>query len=118
MQGRDAGRDQGFLLEAQGNLPEAVQSFQASLAIGERLAQSGSTNADLLRHLFIWNSKVGDVQSGRDHNAEALTSYQAARDINDGLAKADPGNAGLQRDLSASRQRWNESIGAGGAGRG
>ncbi len=76
----------GDIWQTFGDLAAALASYQASLAIAERLAKADPGNAG-------W----------QDDLAAALTSYQASLTIRERLAKADPGNAGWQDDLAASQ---------------
>ena len=99
---------------AQGNLPAALTSYQAGLAIMERLAKSDPGNAGWQRDLSVSYKKVGDVQVAQGNLPAALTSYQAGLAITERLAKSDPGNAGWQRDLSVSYEQGRRR--AGGAG--
>ena len=91
--------------QAQGDLAAALTSYQAALAIAERLAKADPGNAGWQRDLSVSRDKIGDVQQAQGDLAAALTSYQAALAIAERLAKADPGNAGWQRDLSVSHTR-------------
>jgi tetratricopeptide (TPR) repeat protein len=63
---------------AQGNLPEALTSYQASLAMRDRLAKSDPANAGWQRDLSVSYEKVGDVQVAQGNLPAALTSYQAS----------------------------------------
>ena len=92
----------GDVQVAQGNLPAALTSYQAGLAIRDRLAKSDPGNADWQRDLSLSYEKVGDVQVAQGNLPAALASYQASLAIFDRLAKSDPGNGGWQRDLSVS----------------
>ena len=89
----------------QGNLPAALTSYQASLAIAERLAQADPGNAGWQRDLSVSHNKIGDVLVAQGNLPAALTSYRASLAIRERLAQADPGNAGWQRDLSVSHNR-------------
>jgi hypothetical protein len=51
----------GDVLVAQGNLPEALQSFRASHDIFDRLAQSDPGNAGWQRDLSVSYAKLADV---------------------------------------------------------
>ena len=95
----------GDVQVAQGNLPAALTSYQASLAIRDRLAKSDPGNAGWQRDLSVSYNKVGDVQVAQGNLPAALTSYQAGLAIIERLAKSDPGNAGWQRDLSVSYEK-------------
>jgi hypothetical protein len=46
----------------QGNLPAALTSYQASLAIAGRLVQADRGNAGWQRDLSVSHNKIGDVQ--------------------------------------------------------
>ena len=85
-----------------GNLPEALTSFRAGLAIAERLATADPGNAGWQRDLSVSYNKIGDVQVGQGNLPEALTSFRAGLAIAERLATADPGNAGWQRDVIVS----------------
>ena len=50
------------MLVAQGNLPEALKSYQAGLAIADRLAKADPGNAGWQRDLSVSYDKIGDVQ--------------------------------------------------------
>ena len=52
----------GDVQVAQGDLPAALTSYQASLTIRERLAKSDPGNADWQRDLSASYDNVGDVQ--------------------------------------------------------
>ena len=93
----------GDVQQAQGDLAAALTSYQASLAIAERLAKADPGNAGWQRDLSVSHNNIGDVQQAQGDLAAALTSYQASLAIAERLAKADPGNAGWQRDLSVSQ---------------
>jgi len=92
----------GDVQVAQGNLPEALKSYQADLAIADRLAKSDPGNAGWQRDLSVSYDRVGDVQVAQGNLPAVLTSYQASLAIRERLAKSDPGNAGWQHDLSVS----------------
>ena len=95
----------GDVQVAQGRLPEALQSYHASLAIADSLVKSDPGNAVWQLQLSVSYKHVGDVQVAQGHLHEALQSYQAAFAIIDRLAKSDPGNAGWQSDLSVSYEK-------------
>ena len=67
----------GDVLVKQGNLPEALKSYRAGLAIGERLAGSDAGNADWQRDLSVSYDRVGDVLVKQGNLPEALKSYRA-----------------------------------------
>jgi hypothetical protein len=59
---------------AQGNLTGALQSYQDSLAIRERLAKSDPSNADWQGDLSASYEGIGDVQIALGNFAHALRS--------------------------------------------
>ena len=88
----------GDVQMAQGNLPAALTSYQASLAIMERLAKSDPGNADWQRDLSVSYEQVGDVQVAQGNLPAALASYQA------GLAiSGPPGEVRSQQRRLAAR---------------
>jgi tetratricopeptide (TPR) repeat protein len=97
--------DLGDVQHAQGDLAAALTSYQASLAIADRLSKADPGNAGWQRDLSVSHDRIGDVQHAQGDLAAALTSYQASLAIRDRLSKADPGNAGWQRDLALSYGR-------------
>ena len=97
--------DLGDVQQAQGDLAAALTSYQASLAIVERLAKADPGNAGWQRDLSVSYGKIGDVQQAQGDLAAALTSYRVSHEIRERLAKADPGNAVWQRDLSVSHNK-------------
>ncbi|MCH9807784.1 MAG: tetratricopeptide repeat-containing protein, partial [Alphaproteobacteria bacterium] len=80
----------------------ALKSYQASLAIRERLSQSDPGNAGWQRDLSVSHDRVGDVEKTQGNLSAALKSYQASLAIRERLSQSDPGNAGWQRDLWVS----------------
>ena len=87
------------------DLAAALTSYQASLAIADRLAKADPSNVEWQRNLSVAHSRIGDVQVARGDLAAALTSHQASLAIADRLAKADPGNTRWQRYLALSYGR-------------
>jgi tetratricopeptide (TPR) repeat protein len=102
--------ERGDVLVAQGNLPEALASYRASLAIADRLAKADPGNANWQRDLAVSYNKIGDVLVAQGNLPEALQSYQASLAIADRLAKANPGNTVWQRDLSLSYERVGNGL--------
>ncbi len=95
----------GDVLVHKGDLAGALKSYQAELAIMERLAKSDPGNALWEHDLSVSYNTIGDVQVAQGDLAGALKSYQASLAIAERLAKSDPGNAGWQRDLAVSYER-------------
>jgi hypothetical protein len=84
----------------QGDLAAALKSYQASLAITERLRQSDPGNAGWQRDLAASYQRVANIQLAQGDPAAALKSYYASLAIIERLAQSDPGNAGWQGDLA------------------
>ena len=68
------------MLRAQGNLTAALESYQASLAIRERLARADPGNAGWQRDLSVSHERIGDVLVEQGNLTAALESYQADLD--------------------------------------
>jgi tetratricopeptide (TPR) repeat protein len=113
---RDLSVAQGFvaiILDAQGNLSEALAGYQRTLEIQARLAKSDPGNAGWQRDLSVSYNKVGDVLKEQGTLPEALNAYRDSLVIAERLAKSDPSNAGWQVDvafclLGAGRQ-WRKA---------
>jgi tetratricopeptide (TPR) repeat protein len=95
----------GDVQVARGNLPAALTSYQASLAIADRMARADLVDAEWQHELSASQEKIGDVQRLQGDLLAALTSYQASLAIADRMARADPGNTRWQRDQSMSHNR-------------
>ena len=95
----------GDVLVAQGDLAAALASYQARLAISERLAKSDPGNTELQRDVALSQTRIGDVQVAQGNLSAALNAYQASLDIADRLAKSDTGNSGRQNDLAISYEK-------------
>ena len=89
-------------------------SYQAALAIRDRLAEADPANAERQRDTSVSHNKIGEVQVAMGDLSAALTSYQASLAIADRLAKADPRNAIWQRDLAVSHIKLGDMQRTGG----
>ena len=89
---------------AQGKLPAALNSYQASLAIMERLAKSDPGNAAWQSDLALLQ-KTGDVQVAQGNLPAALTILSGKPRDADRLAKSDPSNTTWQHDLAVDYAR-------------
>jgi tetratricopeptide (TPR) repeat protein len=98
----------GAVLHEQGDLPGALERYQASLAIMERLAKADPGNAVWQGFLAVSHDRIGIVLQAQGNLPEALESYRSALAIAERLAKAEPGNV-----------RWQSlhSVSLGGSGR-
>ncbi len=95
----------GTALGKQGNLAGALNAYQASLGIAERLAALDPRNSDWQRDLSVRHAAIGDVLLTEGNLAGALNAYQASLGIAERLAALDPRNSDWQRDLSVSHRR-------------
>ena len=78
--------ERGSVFVAQGNLPQALESFQASLAIAERLAKADPRNAGWQADLAASYGKLGQLYRASGQEQEALRLFQAGKAIVEPLA--------------------------------
>ncbi|NNU16440.1 hypothetical protein HK107_08920, partial [Parvularcula sp. ZS-1/3] len=95
----------GDVRVAQGDLPGALSSYEAGLAIAEELAGRDAGNTEWQRDLSVSHNKIGDVRRAQGDLPGALSSYEAGLAIREELAGRDAGNTEWQRDLSVSHDR-------------
>ncbi len=88
-----------------GDTQSALEFYQHSLNIRERLAAADPTNAVAQRYLSLSYNQLGKVQLQLGNAQSALGFYQQGLEISERLAAADPTNAEAQRDLSISYER-------------
>ncbi len=91
-------------------MPEALKSYEAGLAIAERLVRTDAGNSDWQRDLSVSYDRIGDVLVSQGNLPEALKSYQAGLVIRERLARTDTGNSDWQRDLSISRNKIGDVL--------
>ncbi len=92
----------GNTQSAQGDLAGALKSYQASMAIRQKLAASDASNSGWQRDLSVSHNKTGDTQSVQNELAGALKSYQAGMTIRQKLAASDASNSEWQTDVAVS----------------
>jgi tetratricopeptide (TPR) repeat protein len=97
----------GGILEEQGDLAAALESYRDVLVVAEHLAKADPDNTECQRDLTSSRGKIGDVQLAQGDLVAALESYRAAFVIAQHLAIANQDNAEWQRDLSG----WHAKIG-------
>jgi tetratricopeptide (TPR) repeat protein len=100
----------GDTYKMQGNLPEALKSYQEGFAIREKLAKANPADAGWQRGLSLSYDELGDVQDAQGHLPEALGYYRRALEISEALAKSQPDNAGWQRDLGISEHKVGDIV--------
>ena len=102
----------GDVLVTQGELQEALDAYQQSLAIAKRLAELDKSNADWQRDLSLSYNKVGEVLEAQGKLPEALDAYQQGLDFRRRLAEQDKSNVTWQRDLSVSYDNVGDALAA------
>jgi hypothetical protein len=85
---------------AQGKLADALASYQAYLAISERLAKSDPGNAGWQRDLAASYSKLAYVYRRSNEPDKTLAALRQGQVIMDRLTKLSPDNAGWKTDLA------------------
>jgi len=81
--------------QAQGDLAAALTSYQASLAIRERLAKADPGNAGWQRDVALSCGRVGVIELQQGVREDALKAFRQGRDIIAQLMKRSPDNATL-----------------------
>ena len=82
------------MLQAQGDLPAALDSYKAAQVIRERLVKTDPGNTGWQSDLSSSYSNIGGVLRAEGNLAAALDSHKAAQAIRERLVRTDPGNAG------------------------
>ncbi|MGH7120263.1 MAG: hypothetical protein ACREFP_14955 [Acetobacteraceae bacterium] len=90
----------GDVQQAQGDLAVALASYQASLAIAERLAKADPGNAGWQRDLALSYGRVAMVEAQQGAPNDALSGFQQGREIIARLSQQSPNNATLHNDLT------------------
>jgi tetratricopeptide (TPR) repeat protein len=98
----------GDVLRAQGNLAEALDAYQASLAIAERLAKADPANAGWQRDVALSLQRTGGLAAQQGRRAEAMAAYRRGHDIMRRLTALAPDHAAFQRDLAWFQARIAE----------
>jgi hypothetical protein len=88
------------VLVAQGNLAEALKSYQAKQEIISRLAKADPGNAGWQRDLSVSFSKLAGAFRKAGDNAMALDALRQGRAIMLQMTSLSPDNAAWKRDLA------------------
>ena len=80
----------GDVLRAQGNLPDALDAFKASLAIRERLIKADPGNGGWQRDLAIGHGRVAMILARQEADSDARAAFTKGRDIIVNLQKKCP----------------------------
>ena len=90
------------MLESQGDLSGALEMFQKTLAIAERLAAQDPLNAGWQRNLSVSYNRIGGVLESQGDLSGALEMFQKDLAIAERLAAQDPLNADCKAELANS----------------
>ena len=90
----------GDVQRARGDLAAALTSYQASLAIGDRLATADPRNAEWQRDLALSYGRVGVVEAQKGAPDQARGMLQQGREIIARLTRQSPSNVTLSNDLA------------------
>jgi len=88
------------MLWRQGNLPAALESYKAALAIMERLAAADPGNAGWQHDMAFSYGNVATVEARQGSRDQALSKFRNARDIIARLKVQSPDNVQLPKDLA------------------
>jgi tetratricopeptide (TPR) repeat protein len=88
-----------------GNTKEALQAYEQSLEIRNRLATADPQNAQAQRDLSFSYSSIAEIHLKENKLAEALAWYQKALAIAEKLAALDPLNQTFQKDLRIDKRK-------------
>jgi tetratricopeptide (TPR) repeat protein len=94
----------GEALSKLGHHDQALEMFEKSVAIGEKLITTGSDN-ETERDLAFSYERLGDELFDLDMREEALQAYQNSFVFRERLASSDPDNLLWQADLAISYER-------------
>jgi hypothetical protein len=90
----------GKVQVAQGNLPDALTAYRASLAIMERLTKSNPGNADWQRDLAVSYSGLADVYLESKQAPQAREALAAGRAVLAQLIAQHPDSSQWAPDLA------------------
>jgi len=100
----------GNVLMARGDTAGALQAYQASLPIMERMAKADPGNVVWQLNLSIGYNSVGDAFAAQEKIDEALKWYRESLAIRERLTKTDPSNTNWQYALTASYGRIGDML--------
>ena len=93
------------VLQAQGNLTEALVMYGDALATTKRLAKFDPNNDRLQRTYALTLRKIGKAFEAQGNLVEALAANRASLAITERAAVSNPADARWQHDLSVSQAR-------------
>jgi tetratricopeptide (TPR) repeat protein len=98
----------GDVLVAQGDLSGALQSYRASMAIRERLAEADPNNAGWQRDLSVSYERIGDLEEARGDIVAAIAAYEDSLPIARFLADRLPDHPQFQSDVAITERRLTQ----------
>ena len=99
----------GDVQQAQGDLTAALENYQRTIEIMERLTSADPNNAEAQRDLALSLDRLGDVQQVQGDLTAALANYRLSLDIREFQDIAAPRYAEeVQRDLASSLERLGD----------
>jgi hypothetical protein len=90
----------GDVLVEQGNLPEALTSYQGSLAIRDRLAKADPGNAGWQRDVAVSHAKLASFYRRQGETSLAKDALVKGRQIMERMTMVSPDNAQWKKDLA------------------
>jgi tetratricopeptide (TPR) repeat protein len=100
----------GDILTTIGETGPALEAYQSSKLVAERLVALAPENVDWQRDLSISLDRIGEVLVAQGELPHAEQAFRSGMDIRKRLAEQDPGNAHWQRDLSVSLDRIGDVL--------
>jgi tetratricopeptide (TPR) repeat protein len=88
-----------------GDLTQAQAAAQEGLAIVRKLAAGDAGNTSLQRDVYVFLTRLGNVQFVAGARPQALASYEDGLAIARALTAGDPDNGGWQRDVTLTLDR-------------
>ncbi|PWQ92629.1 hypothetical protein [Leucothrix pacifica] len=108
--------DEGDLLRSQGENRIALDRYQQSMKLTQKLVETEPENTEWQRDLSVSHNKVGDMHKANGDGVSALKAYEDGLAIAKALAELDPKHTQWQRDLSVSHNKVGDMHKANGDG--
>ena len=103
-------RSAGDIMRTLGRSQDALDLYQASLAMSRTLSKQHPDDAEWRRNIYVSLIRIGNVlQAGGDH-AGALATHREGLDIIRVLSAGDAGNAQRRREVSVSLERVGDVL--------
>ncbi len=98
----------GDVLVDRGDLSGALESYRASMAIAERLAEADPNNAGWQRDLSVSYERIGDLEEARSDIVAAVAAYEKSLPIAQSLADRFPDHPQFQSDVAITNRRLTQ----------